>query len=478
MRCLLPKPLTMKQFDFKKLSLSLIICFVFAVIIISSCRKDAKPQPLADPALNQAKSWYESTYPAAGNTRMLITQSTRPAVNSIFDFTQYIKPDWNHAKKYNRLGKNVIELPIDPSGKISSAIKNQNTGKILNAKERSKSSFILLNDGKNYEAYIMTLLADSIYAKNHSDWALGNTYQKRDPAFSGLVLYFTPQGQYISGYAFKNGQQVIPAAQNASVSTSATQQGQLTRSFRPTTRVEQIYDCTAWYLLEYDLWGNLISQTFLYYTDCVPEPGTAGDPGGGGGSPSTAAPPPPQCQPPAGGAFITKQTLTRVTQPPPGGGDGGMPPPQTCPTDTNVVAQDSSSVMDDNPVKPCALAFKNITSNWMAVAVSGYKLGIESNVFGTKIITFNVQIGMPNYVSVQQAQNATAAAMLVAEATIAQTHGTDFFLSAGAQITYSREFASIVQAQLIAVLGLPGVQVQNAITPGVPIITYANNNCN
>jgi hypothetical protein len=68
----------MKQFDLKKLSLPLIICFIFTAIIINSCRKDNKPQPVADTVLNQAKTWYESAYPGAGNTRMLITQNTRP----------------------------------------------------------------------------------------------------------------------------------------------------------------------------------------------------------------------------------------------------------------------------------------------------------------------------------------------------------------------------------------------------------------
>src|SRR6185312_3842483 len=226
-------------------------------------------------------------YPLAGSTRMLVTQNTRPVVSSNFDFSQYIKPDWKHAKKYNRLGKNVIELPIDPSAPLASAIKNQTTGKILNPKENSRSSFILLNDGKNYEAYVMTLLADSAYAKSNPGWASNNTYQKRDPAFSGLVLYFTPKGQYVSGYAFKNGQQVIPAGQNTT--TSTTTKSQLTRSFRPRTRVETIYDCTAWYLVEYDQWGNITSMTFLYYTDCTPELG-GDDSGGGGGSPSSATP--------------------------------------------------------------------------------------------------------------------------------------------------------------------------------------------
>ncbi|MFI5159142.1 MAG: hypothetical protein ACHQF4_09775 [Sphingobacteriales bacterium] len=330
----------MTQFKLKKLSPPLIICFAFIAFVINSCRKDAKTQSLADPALNQAKTWYESTYPVAGNTRMLITRSTMPAVSSNFDFSQHIKPDWNHAKKYTRLGKNVIELPIDPSGKLASAIKNQTTGKVLNSKENSRSSFILLNDGKNYEAYVMTLLADSTYAKNHPGWASANTYQKRDLDFSGLVLYFTPNGEYVNGYLFNNGQQVIPTEQNTT--TSATAKSQLTRSFRPRAQIETTYDCKAWYLLEFDQWDNIISETFLYYTDCVPNGGGGG--GGGGGSASSPAPPPPDCQPGSGSPLqvVNNHSLTRIAQAPPppgGGGDGGMPPPQPCPPQTVSVTR-------------------------------------------------------------------------------------------------------------------------------------------
>jgi hypothetical protein len=210
----------------------------------------------------------------------------------------------------------------------------------LNPKEHSISSFILLNDGKSYSAYVMTLMADSAYVKNNPAWTAHNTYQHRDPAFSGLVLYFTPKGQYVNGYAFRNGQQVTQAAQAAT--TQAAQQGQLTRSIRPRTQAETIYDCTAWWLMEYDQAGNLISSTFLYYSDCMPESGGGTDSGNNGSPSSATPPPPPQCQPPGGGAVTENQGLTRVTQPPPGGGDGGEPPPDPCPTQAVVPLPDTT----------------------------------------------------------------------------------------------------------------------------------------
>jgi hypothetical protein len=105
--------------------------------------------------------------------------------------------------------------------------------------------------------------------------------------------------------------------------------------------VETIYDCKAWYLLQYDQWGNLISETFLYYSDCVPELDGNTD---SGDSPSgSVPPPPPPCPPASGSAFVNNHSLTRFTQPLPGGGDdGGMPPPQTCPTQAVVPLPDTT----------------------------------------------------------------------------------------------------------------------------------------
>jgi len=329
---------------------------------------------------------------------MLVTQNTRPAVNSSFDLSQYIKPDWNHAGKYMRLGKNVIEIPVDPSGKLGSSILIQNTGRILNSKENSISSFILLNDGKNYSAYVMTLIADSDYVKSDPGWAAHNTYRKRDPAFSGLLLYFTPRGQFVNGYAFKNGRQVIQTIQDAApaVKTRSIQKGTI-REAEP-----QEYNC----IFVYDVTtvnGVVVSQTFLYAL-CSPISGT--DPGpppaGSGGAPSSAPPPPPQCQPNTASpsAVTNNHSLTRVTQPPPGGDDGGMPPPQTCPTETIVA--------DTTPPTPCqqviALAsnsdFKTLMTTLKNETGQNYENAYTFNIDANGNVTSNSFQGIPNSSSV------------------------------------------------------------------------------
>jgi hypothetical protein len=42
----------------------------------------------------------------------------------------------------------------------------------------------------------MTILADPAYMKNDTTKLALNTYRKRDANFTGMVLYFTPKGQF------------------------------------------------------------------------------------------------------------------------------------------------------------------------------------------------------------------------------------------------------------------------------------------
>jgi hypothetical protein len=272
----------MKKYFLKPFTLKLTTLFalLLAIIIIHSCKKDYKNVPLADPAIAQAKVWYESTYPVKSIVNgKLITQSTGSQ-----DLSQWIKPDWQHSNKYKKLGKDVIEMPIDPSAKFGSAAQ---IGAGLTNKAYSRSYFLLLNDGKSYTAYIMMVLADSDYVKNDTSKLARNTYLKNDADFSGKVLYLTPKGEYLGGNAYRNGQLVIPA--------SATQQtgSQKVQSIGNSTLKPDIMvvQCTDWYL-DYYVDGVLDHSVYIGRT-------CASVDNGSGGSGSGGAPPPAPCAPPA-----------------------------------------------------------------------------------------------------------------------------------------------------------------------------------
>jgi hypothetical protein len=226
------KPLIMKQFNYSRLSVRLtILTIIFTSLVINSCRKDSKsPQPtITDPAISEAKAWYENNYLA--NTNILATRGTgsatnrllitRPAVSQQFDFSQNIQPDWKNAASYTRLKKNVVEIPIAPGSHFGWAIKNGTTGAITN-KKYTRTSFLLFNDGKRYGACVMMVVADSAYVGGNMGKLDHNTYRKHDADFSGMVIYFTPKGQYIGKYIYRNGQLATSSANKAASASTAS----------------------------------------------------------------------------------------------------------------------------------------------------------------------------------------------------------------------------------------------------------------
>lgn len=91
----------------------------------------------------QAKAWYEGSYPSSASANGApVTQS----LNGNRDLSKVIKPDWQHAVSYASNNKNVIEVPVDPALKFISTVKY---GSYTFNKIYSRSSYLLINDGKN-----------------------------------------------------------------------------------------------------------------------------------------------------------------------------------------------------------------------------------------------------------------------------------------------------------------------------------------
>ncbi|MDB5008303.1 MAG: hypothetical protein JWP45_2696 [Mucilaginibacter sp.] len=116
----IPEPKTITKF------LSIFLLIVIGSII-NSCRKDNKSisQTVLPTPVAVAKLWYESSFPVHNNTNgKLVTQGIG-SINTTVDLSQHIKPDWQHSTNYKRFGKDVIEMPIDPSGNIATALSNK-----------------------------------------------------------------------------------------------------------------------------------------------------------------------------------------------------------------------------------------------------------------------------------------------------------------------------------------------------------------
>ncbi len=297
--------------------LSTVFSLMLALFILHSCKKDSTYQ---DIALNedaiQAKTWFDNTYPvnSADNTDLSTFGTGRGG-----DWSQHMRPDWQHNNSYKRLGKNVIELPLEHAENFANGFKDGTHNKAY-TKKYSKTSFLILKDDQGYSAFVMVIIADSAYVKGDMRKLSHNTYSKHDADFAGMIIYFTPKGKYIHAYRYKNGHIVTTPAGNNTQSSNA---GRLS--------INEMYDCTDWYMVSYDALGNIVDYQFMY-RECTPIPDDGSNPGGGM---------PPQGCPPVTGQSTGKLHINAGSPDPGDGsgdtgldpGDGGFPPPTTvnCP---------------------------------------------------------------------------------------------------------------------------------------------------
>lgn len=328
------------------LKLFFLISFSF---IINSCKKDSKyyTQVSFNSEIEQAKNWYESLYPstAVSNTK-LISNATGNSIN----FSKRIKPDWGKSSSYSRLGKKVIEMPIPTDNNFGAEYKNTKTGEVYSGKKYNRTYFLLLNNGKNYQAFIMMIMADPAYVNNDFSKLSHNTYRKHDADFSGLVLYFTPDGRYVGGYKYVNGQLIT---------SSSVTQTQSVQSSKTTNGIKTLSDCTDYYLITYYDDGSQDAQYLgTYCPPCSEQDVNVNGCSTGGSNPGGASGPPP---PPAncgGGTSPSpgspyNQSIHTTINVVTGGGDGGMPAPSDPCNPTNSAGTfglDNSNaiVPDDN----------------------------------------------------------------------------------------------------------------------------------
>jgi hypothetical protein len=240
----------LKILSFRFILVGALICIA---AIINSCRKDNKstPQSVTDPKVAMAKQWYESNYAVNVTNSKSGTKSINSISDSSIDFSQRIKPDWQHPATYTRLRQNVIEMPINPAGNFGSALRNLPGSKKFASRKYNRSYFLLLNDSAGYHAYIMMIMADSAYVNNDFSKLNHNSYRKCDADFSGLVLYFTPKGRYVGGYAYAKGQLVSPSGSNSSGGQSQVLSVKNGTSKTTDQLATQSASCLDWYLITY-----------------------------------------------------------------------------------------------------------------------------------------------------------------------------------------------------------------------------------
>jgi hypothetical protein len=128
-------------------------------------------------------------------------------------------------------------------------------GNLIYKKEYSRSSFLLLKDGSGYQAYVMIVIADSSYIKNDLTKLDHNKYNQRDKDFSGIVLYNTPNGSFVSGWIYKNGKAIQKLPVNKTPNHTAVQN--VSNNKKLATVI-----CTDWWQETY-VGDNMVDRKYL-----------------------------------------------------------------------------------------------------------------------------------------------------------------------------------------------------------------------
>ncbi|WP_311951875.1 hypothetical protein [Mucilaginibacter terrae] len=175
---------------------------LIAVILMIGCKKagDTNEGELK-PEVAEAKLWYDKAYTALKPAKHNATVTA----NKTFDFSVLINPDWQNALTYQRHGDEVIEIPVEQPGKFGVGLIGKGDAAVEYKPENSKTIFVLLKNAGGYRAFIMTLIADADYLKGDYTKLQNNHYNKRDPKFSGVLVYYTPEGKYSNNWTYKDG---------------------------------------------------------------------------------------------------------------------------------------------------------------------------------------------------------------------------------------------------------------------------------
>ena len=136
---------------------------------------------------------------------------------------------------------------------------------------------ILKAKGGEKRAFLMTLIGDPSYLEKHNYDVSGNLYKSKQKDFTGLVLFYTPEGKFINGWRYHEGK-VNGAVniQTGNTGNSFLKSVATCSTYQVTTYWEQ---CTDWYGGD----GQFLYTTCNYYTTTTYYSVCTGDGGGGGG---------------------------------------------------------------------------------------------------------------------------------------------------------------------------------------------------
>jgi hypothetical protein len=186
----------------KKHILKIGLLMIIFAAVFSACRQELFEKDASDPVLTveEAQAWYETSQP-----EFLLLKSGNKEKK-----TKVASPDWKGAFAGKNDKVEVVETHIVTNGGFGFATENaydqwkatDNAGYIT-----SLTRFVVMKYRKTGEmvSFLMTIVGDKEYLETKQFEMWGNTYLTKDKDFSGLVLFHSPEGDFVNGWRYTKG---------------------------------------------------------------------------------------------------------------------------------------------------------------------------------------------------------------------------------------------------------------------------------
>lgn len=289
-----------------------IVLLIACVAIIYSCKKDNSHSspPLGQKEqstfVQEAKSWFERNA-AINKEQPLATNATGTNKRK---WSDGLKPDWNKTAVYQKDKGTIIEMPLFSSA-LSFLMNTADGSRATQQNNYTKASYLIQKDSAGvFRGWFMVLVADTTYINGDFSKLNKNSFQSKDPAYSGRLLYFDIQGKFLGGWRYANGE--ITKTITLSDYTTSNQQvngSKIKVNLVQTCHTIPITTVTWECITVGDNPATASTTCTAHYTyttetECNPTGGGGGGSGGGGGGGGSGGgggnfpnPPNPNCPP-------------------------------------------------------------------------------------------------------------------------------------------------------------------------------------
>ncbi|MES2060935.1 MAG: hypothetical protein V4456_03390 [Bacteroidota bacterium] len=174
--------------------------------IIYSCKKElsvSQAPPLTQKqqadVVNEAKTWFQKN---EAINKPSVAVNTAGGTRSWYDG---LNPGWDNTLVYEKDKGTVIEMPLLNSA-VAFLMNTTDGSKASLQTNYTKTTYLIQKDSAGvFKGWFMVLIADTAYVNGDFSKLNKNTYQQRDPAYSGRLMYFDINGKFAGGWRYQNG---------------------------------------------------------------------------------------------------------------------------------------------------------------------------------------------------------------------------------------------------------------------------------